>query len=261
MCAKELRQRSANALRGNWGIAILVTLIAAILCGTGNVDIAGISTGITARFEWNDLSFLQNLMVHKAGKFLLLWITGLGSVLSGLSALRFILGGAINLGEKRFDLNLIDGETVTFTDLFSQFHIFVKAFVMNLLMNLFIILWSLLFVIPGIVMGYAYSMAPFILLEHPELSGMEAIRASKRLMKGNKWRCFCLDFSFIGWMILSVLTLGVGFLWLNPYMHVAKAGFYRQIQQEWRETHGASGFNESYSCGVEYSEDGSAEFH
>jgi len=52
-------------------------------------------------------------------------------------------------------------------------------------------------------------------------------------MKGNKWRLFCLRLSFIGWDLLCALfTLGIGFLWLNPYKQVAEAAFYREICRE-----------------------------
>ena len=66
----------------------------------------------------------------------------------------------------------------------------------------------MLFIIPGLIATYRYAMAPYIMAEHPEMGIMEAIEASKQMMDGNKWSLFCLDFSFIGWMILSVLTSG-----------------------------------------------------
>ena len=69
----------------------------------------------------------------------------------------------------------------------------------------------------------------YILAEHPELTASEAIEQSKELMSGNRWRLFCLQFSFIGWRILSALTFGIGNLWLRPYEQAATAAFYREI--------------------------------
>lgn len=100
---------------------------------------------------------------------------------------------------------------------------------MSFLTGLYTFLWSLLFIIPGIIAVYKYAMAPFILAEHPEMKPSQAITASKQMMDGRKWELFCLELSFIGWCLLSVLTLGIGMLWVAPYMNVAVAVFYRDI--------------------------------
>ena len=72
-------------------------------------------------------------------------------------------------------------------------------------------------------------MTNYILAENPEMSASEAINLSKQMMDGNKWRLFCLRLSFIGWDILCGLTLGIGYLWLNPYKQTAEAVFYREV--------------------------------
>ena len=98
-------------------------------------------------------------------------------------------------------------------------------------MILFIVLWSLLFVIPGIVKMYAYRMTPYILARHPEVAATEALELSKRMTRGNKLKLFVLDLSFIGWVILSGLTLGiVGIFWAFPYMQTTYAGFFVEIR-------------------------------
>ena len=102
----------------------------------------------------------------------------------------------------------------------------------SFLRNLFIVLWTFLFIIPGIVKSYSYSMAAYIAAENPEMSATDAINESKLLMDGNKWRLFCLDLSFIGWSILCVFTLGIGYLFLRPYREAAFAAFYREIVRE-----------------------------
>ena len=101
------------------------------------------------------------------------------------------------------------------------------------LMNLFIALWSLLFIIPGIVKAFSYSMTPFILEEHPELSANEAIDHSRAMMKGHKFDLFWLLLSFIGWGFLCLFTLGIGYLWLTPYMETAVAGFYEDVKADY----------------------------
>ena len=84
-------------------------------------------------------------------------------------------------------------------------------------------------IIPGIIATYSYAMTEFILAENPDLTASEAIARSKEMMSGNRWRLFCLHFSFIGWDILSSLTLGIGNMWLRPYKQAANAAFYREI--------------------------------
>lgn len=99
--------------------------------------------------------------------------------------------------------------------------------------DLFIFLWSLLFVIPGIVKSYAYRLVPYILAENPGISKDEALKESNRLMMGNKWRVFVLDLSFLGWNILSVMTLGIlGIFYVSPYMNGTNAALYEALKEE-----------------------------
>ena len=96
----------------------------------------------------------------------------------------------------------------------------------------FAFLWGLLLLIPGIIASYSYAMTPYIMVERPALTPMEAITASKELMQGHKWELFCLDFSFIGWDLLAALTLNLGHLFLNPYKNAAYTAFYRNIKAQ-----------------------------
>lgn len=75
-------------------------------------------------------------------------------------------------------------------------------------------------------------MVPYILAEEPTISSKEALARSKQMMCGNRWRLFCLEISFIGWIMLAILTLGVGTIWLNPYMSATRAAFYRELTLE-----------------------------
>ncbi|MBR3560846.1 MAG: DUF975 family protein [Oscillospiraceae bacterium] len=99
------------------------------------------------------------------------------------------------------------------------------------LCDLFTLLWGMLFIVPGIVKGYAYRMVPYIMAEHPELTGTEAITLSRKMMKGNKWRAFVLDLSFLGWEILGGLTAGIlDIFWVRPYKAAANAELYLAIR-------------------------------
>ena len=100
-------------------------------------------------------------------------------------------------------------------------------------MSVLMFLWTLLFIIPGIVKAFAYSMTPFILDENPELTPVEAIHRSRMMMKGHKFDLFWLYLSFIGWGILCLFTAGIGFLWLVPYVQTAEAAFYEEVKADY----------------------------
>ena len=77
--------------------------------------------------------------------------------------------------------------------------------------------------------AYSYALAPYILAENPDMTPTEAITRSKEIMYGNRWRLFCLNFSFIGWNILSVFTLGILSFWIEPWRNASVAAFYRSL--------------------------------
>ena len=129
-------------------------------------------------------------------------------------------------------LRLIRGEDSSemVGDQFSVFNKYGRTLGTSLLMTLYILLWCLLFVIPGIIMSYAYAMTPYIMNDRPDLDASDCIHESRVMMKGYKWKLFCLDLSFIGWALLCILTLGIGFLWLQPYIEASHAKFYEELK-------------------------------
>lgn len=107
---------------------------------------------------------------------------------------------------------------------------FGSNLVLGLMHNLLITLWSMLFVIPGIIKTYAYSMAFFIKADHPEYGWRECLSESEKMMQGNKWKLFCLQLSLVGWAILGSLACGIGTLWVTPYMYSCNAVFYEELK-------------------------------
>ncbi|HHV09035.1 MAG TPA: DUF975 family protein [Clostridiales bacterium] len=126
---------------------------------------------------------------------------------------------------------------------------FGRAFLLRLLMTIFTFLWTLLLIIPGIIAVYSYAMAPYILEENPGMTATEAITCSKEMMRGNKWRLFCLQISFIGWVILCIFTCGIGFLWLSPYMAMAEVAFFYDVSGKFSAPNGQFGQNGQYNQG------------
>ena len=119
--------------------------------------------------------------------------------------------------------------------LFQGFSSFWNALGLYFLTTIFVMLWMILLIIPGIIASIAYSQVYFLLVDHPSLSPMDAIESSKVLMKGHKWQYFCLGFRLLGWVILSIFTLGIGLLWVVPYMQTAYAEFYLELRKHQKQ--------------------------
>ena len=175
------------------------------------------------------LEFTQNRGNTQIGAFLLasLPIIIIASLFAAV--IYFVLGSFIGVGYAKFNLNLVDKKNAAFETLFEYFSHWKTTTIARLLRALYVFLWSLLFIIPGIVAGFSYAMTDYILAEDPELTADEAISQSKSIMMGNKWRFFCLQFSFIGWDVIATLAFGIGHLWLTPYKQAAYAAFYREV--------------------------------
>lgn len=117
-------------------------------------------------------------------------------------------------------------------NMFSIFSDYPRILGTILLQFIYIFLWSLLLLIPGLIKMYSYAMTYYILHDNPEIGAEEAICRSMKMMDGHKWRLFCLHLSFIGWWLLCILTLGIGMLWLAPYIQNSTAAFYEDLKNQ-----------------------------
>ena len=216
MRARDYREIARRNLTGKWGVAILAALLAMILGGL----LADGSMTLELRLSEETTYTIPHYFS---------WIVGTLGIGFVLGIIRFIVGGVVRLGYATFLLKQHDGQDADPEDLLGHFNHFGDGFILDLLTAIYTFLWMLLLIIPGIIAAYSYSMAPFIMVENPGMSPSEAITASKQLMDGHKWELFCLDFSFIGWILLGALTFGIGSLFVTPYMNAAYAAFYRQI--------------------------------
>ncbi len=150
--------------------------------------------------------------------------TGIGSIAS------LIIAGPFALALSIMSLKAIKGQGVEVMNIFSGFENFVNALILCLYQGLIIFLWSLLLIVPGILKSLSYSMTFYILAENPDMKAKQAMEESKSLMEGHRWEYFKLQFSFIGWLILSVFTFGILILWVSPYMDIATAAFYEDLK-------------------------------
>lgn len=227
--AADYRERARVSLSGNWGMAVLICFVGALLGGIQTV------VPVSASYQYGEGMSLQifglNMNLDQLPVEMLGMLTFMLGVISIYSLAQFVVGGAVELGMCAYFSKRALGENADIKDEFSYFQYFGKALGLRIVTSIFIFLWTLLLIVPGIIASYRYAMATYILAEHPEMGIMEAIEASKQMMDGNKWALFCLDFSFIGWALLSACTLGIGDLFLNPYTRMATAHFYLNLSR------------------------------
>ncbi|HPJ44525.1 MAG TPA: DUF975 family protein [Tenuifilaceae bacterium] len=190
---KELMRMAKASLKGKWGIAVGTFLLYFLITGA---------------------------------------IAGSAEVAPFFGLLNLIVGGPFALGITIFSLAISRESEPRLEQIFQGFNNFTTALVAYLLMVLFIILWTLLLIIPGIIAALSYSMTFYIIADDSSIKPMDALNKSKTMMYGYKWKFFCLGLRFIGWALLCILTLGIGFLWLIPYVQVSYAKFYDDIKDK-----------------------------
>ena len=180
----------------------------------------------------------RTLLVGKWGKLALVWLIlyAIDIVISSLTKWTFILtliiAGPFTLGIYNIFLKIWRKEDFKIEEMFNGFKDFGRSLGTYLLMTLYILLWSILLIVPGIIAAISYSMTFFILAENPNIKAPDALRLSKQMMYGHKTQYFMLMLSFIGWFLLSILTFGIGLLFLYSYITMASTIFYQQIKGE-----------------------------
>ena len=144
-----------------------------------------------------------------------------------LIAVTLVIGAMSTI---RIYLMVVRGGTPEVKNCFDGFDDFFSAFKVTFLVGIYTFLWSLLFIIPGIVKGYSYSMALYVLADNKGKSARECIEESKAMMEGHKMELFVLDLSFIGWYLLCSLTCGLAFLYVAPLLNATHANVYETIK-------------------------------
>ncbi|MBQ9250678.1 MAG: DUF975 family protein [Oscillospiraceae bacterium] len=154
--------------------------------------------------------------------------TGAQLIATALEIMELFIG----VGFTVYIFNTVRGLGAVYGNLLDGFGPNIRLVILRLVMGVFIALWSLLFFFPGIVAAYRYSMAPYIMLEHPDYSIMDCIRASKQMTRGYKGQLFVLDLSFLGYIILSGIPF-LGYIvrvWYQPYHEISYLLFYDKLK-------------------------------
>ncbi len=233
MTSSDFRSRARDALRGNWFVAVIAGFIASLL---GAIDSSGVSLDINFSDSVIDTDF-QNMMgelgiTEETLAIIAMIIIPIMVIGLIYSIVMFVIGSGICVGYAQFNLDLVDGIKPSISTLFSRFGQWKTALVARLLVALRVLIGIFLFIIPGIIAAYNYQVVDLVMAENPYMTASEAMAESKRLMKGNRWRYFCLGLSFLGWSLLCALTLGIAAFWVLPYTEAARTAFYREIKRE-----------------------------
>ena len=218
--SSELRADARYVLGGkifehSWMLAVVVCLIYSAISSAASSVTQSLDKTVSAT---NDLTTV--LIVGYAS-------IGISFVVSTLLLI------PLDIGVKSYFLKLVRGKQPNIGDTFNGLRFgYGDNVVLGLMASLLVGLWSLLFIIPGIIKTYSYAMCYYIKLDHPEYGWKDCLSESERMMKGNRWRLFCLQLSFIGWMIVGALCLGVGTLWVSAYQSTAVALFYEELKEK-----------------------------
>ena len=199
--SQDYKNRALASLEGRWGTAAIATLIFLILS-------MGISWTVTTPMG-------DNLVMSYSTQ--------------GIWAL---LCMPLGWGFVVYFLNLIRNENTDYERLFDGYKDFIRIFLAEFLVNLATGIGMILLIIPGIIIGAGLVMTGFILKDDKEISAVDAMKKSWEMTDGHKGALVLLFLSFLGWIILSIFTLGIGMLFLYPYMQTALAHCYEDLKAE-----------------------------
>ena len=204
----QIKQTAWNKLSGKWAPACLGFILYVIILIAVDIPSIFIEQGTTAyalyQAIWGPIVWLFT------------WIMGIGII--------------------AFYYDIVCNKVPVYKRLFTGFtngFIYaINVFCTQLLLTIFVCLWTLLLIVPGIMKAFSYSMCLYILLDHPEYSPLEAIKKSKEMMYGHRMELFVLALRFIPWILLGIITLGIGFIWAAPYISTAYCEFYLQLKHK-----------------------------
>ena len=198
-----IRQETRARLSGNWGKAVIFALVSSILLGA----VSSSDAFNDARYDVWDVAF---------------------------TLLNIFVGLPLGLGINAAFLNFMRGSELKLENMFCAFNstLYFRSVVLGVLTSIYTFLWALLLIVPGIIKSLSYSMAPYILLDNPNMSGEEAICESMRMMDGHKMDLFLIWLGYIGLSLLSIFLLCIPMLWIYPYYMSVFAKFYEELKAE-----------------------------
>lgn len=202
----EIRGIARTALKGNWGGIFLGVFVYYVLLTT-----------VPSVMAYLLPNAAMNIYVDEIDQYVTVsYVANLYDML---------ISGALTVGVYSFFLTFFRKKETHPGHLFNGFEHFFKSLGLMILYTVIVMLCSLLFVIPGIIAAFALSQSFMIMADHPEKGIVDCLRESNQMMKGNKGKLFCLSLSFIGWVILASLLVGI----LAAISALMTSGFYGVI--------------------------------
>lgn len=194
----ELKQNAKNQLKNNWGLAIGIIIVCTLI------------------------SCIPNLLVEINDESLAIAII--------IPIITLVITGPLTIGQCKFFINLANRSNPKFSDLWYGFNNILKAIGVTLLVGIIVSIGTILLIIPGIILSFMYSQVYYIMTENPEMSIIDCLKESSRIMKGHKMDLFVLELSFLGWVILMGITFGIAGLYVLPYYSATLTNFYLEIK-------------------------------
>lgn len=226
---QEMKSRGKQAFKANYWQSVAVAFVMGIFT-TGTTVATRNQVPTSTDVTVDATSTLSNEQMF----FITSMILGTVAVVGLFAAIAHaFIANPIEVGGRRFFEKNAQDPTASFSLITEGFQDYWRVFVPMLLRDVFVTLWSLLLVIPGIMKAYSYRMVPYIIKDHPELAPMEVLAYSENMMRGHRWQSFVMDLSFLGWILLGLLTLNLGnILWTNPYMSATDAALYQELSKQ-----------------------------
>lgn len=221
---KELKEKALPAFKANYWVSVVAALVIGLFAAAG---------GSSSRHSSSNGT--DGSAIGMAGLYVLAILIAALVAVSVVIVVKILIGNALIVGAQKVFIN--NETTPDDAQIGKIVFVFSNGYWGNVtltmfLKDLFTGLWTLLFVIPGIIKSYEYRMIPYLLADNPEMTHQEAFAKSKEMMNGQKWNAFVLDLSFIGWFILTVLTLGIlGVFYVYPYFYQTSAELYLTLKE------------------------------
>ena len=223
---QQVKEQAKLIMKRNYWKMFVITLLAGTLTGEKTTIIERVQN-----FASNNLSYDTSPIFYSSNfQYIFYSFISIASILGILYTI--FIGNVIVIGKSGYFIKN-HNENPELSEMFKGFKgNYLNVVKIMFLMNLKIFLWLFLFIVPGIIKAYEYSMIPYLLAENPNLSASEAFSLSKQMTTGQKMDLFVLDLSFLGWIILGLICCGIGILFVQPYPEATRAEVYLILKQQ-----------------------------